>query len=126
MENILVENFDNIIGVSCKIIKKKAECKLLELTGWKEFPNLGYRDIHGLIPHVEKYGVVAKRTVDSMHIYSPDKLHVKSVGISLRKEGYIQVIFEAPQKCAIALEKERGRFLTCPAFTYSKNDKRLK
>ena len=126
MIKISVENFDNVIGLSCKLIKKKAECKLLELTGWEEFPKVGHRDIHGLIPHIEKYGIVAERTVDSMHIYSPDKLHVKSVGIGLLKEDrHIQILFEATQECVIAPEKERGKFLTCPAYLYSKNDKRL-
>ena len=118
------EKFSNVIGISCKI-KKKAKCKILELIGWKEYPKLGYRDIQGLYPHIPEYGIIAERTIDSMHIYTRPK--IDNINISLIKEDkHIQVIFEEPMECGLALEKERGNFFTCPAYTYAKDDKRLK
>ena len=119
------ETFDNVIGISCKLKKKRAECKILELVGWEEFPNLGYRDVRGLIPHIAKYGVIAKRTIDSIHIYKSPK--IDNISNSLKKGNeHIQVIFEEPMVCGLANEKERGNFFTCPAYPYAKDDKRLK
>lgn len=118
-----VENFDNVIGISCKKKKKQSRCKILGLTGWKEFPKYPYRDIWGLIPHVPEYGVIAEKEIDNIHIYKKTKIDYI---FESNKDKTFEVIFEEPKRCTLALEKERGFFLTCPGYPYSKDDERLR
>jgi hypothetical protein len=109
--------------VRCILKENYINCKLLQLSSTTYFPDYPYYNIFGEIAHIDHYKEIAERDIDTMHIYTKPRIDHIFMNI---EEKFLQIIFVEKMKCAIANEKERGRFLTCPAYPYSKDDERLK